>query len=128
MFDIRAARDEKAILANIKHDPNFRPPSWWSQEPLIVPQLDWLLGAYHELSTERQIGWQCGPIPVSRIREAGERILGSDSVMIQPFMAIIRVLDAAFLEYSEQQREKEQKRNARASEGPKNRASRFRRR
>ena len=118
MFDIRAARDEKAILANIKHDPNFRPPSWWSQEPLIVPQLDWLLNAYHELSTERQIGFQCGPIPVSRIRETGMRILGEDSIMIEPFTAIIRILDAAFLEYSEAQRKKEQERNARANKAP----------
>lgn len=82
-----------------------------------MPTFTWLLDAFHELSTERSIGWQCGPIPVSKIREDGEERLGLDETMIQPYTAIIRYLDSAFLEYSEQMRRKEQERSKRAADG-----------
>lgn len=105
-------------MANITADPNFKPPSWWLQgEPVMAPTFDFLLRSFHELSTERSIGWQCGPIPVSKIREDGQDRLGLDETVIEPYTAIIRYLDAAFLEYSEAQRNKEQERNKRAADG-----------
>ena len=64
--------------------------------------------AFWLLSTERQIGFSVGPIPVSKIDEYGEKH-GFDEMTLDIFRGIIRVMDVAYLGWLEKEREKNRK-------------------
>lgn len=65
--------------------------------------------AFWELSTERQIGFSAGPIPVSAIEKKGAKH-GFDDVTMIIFKHVIRELDIAYLDWLNQEREKNRKR------------------
>jgi len=80
-------------------------PSWYEEEPDIPPRVDFFLRAFWELSTERQIGFSVGPIPMSKIEEKGSRH-GFDEVTKRIFRRVIRELDTAYLDWLTKEREK----------------------
>lgn len=85
------------------------PPSWVEEEPACPPPAEAFLRAFWQLSTERQIGFTIGQIPVSKIEEYGEK-RGFDSVTLDILKQMVRALDTAFLEWVAKEREKDGKR------------------
>jgi hypothetical protein len=74
----------------------------------VPPRYEILLSEFWKLSSERQLGFSAGPIPHSRVVEAGER-LGLDSAMMPVFELIIRRMDQAFLRWVGAEQERKRK-------------------
>lgn len=68
--------------------------------------------AFWQLSTERQIGFSVGPIPVSKIEEFGEK-RGYDPITLDIFRHLIREVDAAYLDWLTKEREKKNRKRKR---------------
>ena len=66
---------------------------------------DFFLSAFWLLSTERQIGMELGEIPWSKVIEYGLH-KGLDHDMLDPFVHIIRDMDAAYLRWTGKELEK----------------------
>lgn len=64
----------------------------------MQPGDEFYLSAFWDLCTERSIGMSVGPIPWNRIREYSE-FAGLDRPNAFAFAAIIRKLDATYLEH-----------------------------
>jgi hypothetical protein len=88
------------------------PPSWYEEEPDYPPGLDFYMRAFWQLSTERQIGFSVGPIPVSKIEEFGEK-RGYDPITLDIFRHLIREVDAAYLDWLTKEREKKNRKRKR---------------
>jgi hypothetical protein len=104
---LRYERDGFAVEVLIERGQP--PPSWYEEEPDCPPGLDYYMKAFWQLSTERSIGFSVGPIPASKIEEYGER-RGFDRMTLENFIYIIRTMDAAYLDWLTQEREKNRKR------------------
>lgn len=76
--------------------------------PALEPGDEFYLRAFWDLNTTRQIGMDLGPIPWNRIVEYGERA-GLDHDLINPFVRIIRLMDAAYREWNEAEADKRRK-------------------
>lgn len=64
----------------------------------MPPHLDWFLGQFYELGSERQVGMAgVGMIPISRIYEAADRVGMVDPDDRERFVALIRACDSAYL-------------------------------
>ena len=67
------------------------------EPPSSDPALDrWIMAAFAELSTERDLGFGCGPIPASKIR-AHAALVPLDRSATETFVQVIRALDRDFL-------------------------------
>ncbi len=76
-----------------------------------MPGEDFYLQAFWSLSTERQMGMAMGPIPQSAIIAYGLRAeLDSDTMGL--FEAVIRSLDAAYIDWALQEQKKARERAA----------------
>lgn len=83
------------------------PPSWYEDmEPDIHEGDDFYLKAFNELSTCRQIGSSTGPIPWRDIVAYAERA-GLDEDMERIFSAVIKEMDAGYLDWIREKQEKE---------------------
>lgn len=84
----------KGWLKQIEHD--IEPPPQFFEQPEIEPHQKLYWDAFHELSTERQIGMGAGPIPRSAIKVYADElgIVGDD---YDPFHLIIRKMDNEYL-------------------------------
>jgi len=103
---LRYERDGFAVEVLIERGQP--PPSWYEEEPACPPGLEVYMGAFWELSTERAIGFSVGQIPVSKIEEYGER-RGYDPITLNIFKQMIRTMDAAYLTWLTNEREKKAK-------------------
>lgn len=68
------------------------------------------MAAFWQLSTERQVGFSVGQIPVSKIEEYAER-RGYDPITLDIFRQMIRTMDTAYLEWLTEEREKKARTN-----------------
>jgi hypothetical protein len=74
----------------------MEPPTWFVERPEIEPHLQFHWEAFHELSTERQIGMAMGPIPRSAIKAyADEFAMTGDE--FDEFNRIIRAVDNEYM-------------------------------
>ncbi len=83
-------------------------PDWYVDEPPHGPNDAFWLQSFWNLNTERQ--YEHGPIPWGRIVDYGVRRGLADDI-IDPFVAVVRAMDAGFTEWSAEQikRERDQK-------------------
>lgn len=79
------------------------------KEPERLPESDVYMRAFWQLSTERQVGFSVGQIPVSKIEEYGDKH-GYDCITLDIFKQMIREMDAAYLKWLDKEREKDRKR------------------
>lgn len=84
--------------------PHERLPDWFRQEPDRDPHDAWYHQAFWDLSTERQLGFSAGPIPISRILEYGQRAC-FEGDMLDVFVRIIRTMDGAYLSWVRKEQE-----------------------
>jgi hypothetical protein len=77
-------------------------PDSYLKEPIINPGDEFYLHAWFELDSERSSGMSIGPIPWSKIVEYGI-FHGIDRDVLEPFIQVIRQMDAAYLKKREQQ-------------------------
>lgn len=77
-----------------------------------APKLDfgnqWYFDVWQELSNDRQIGFGCGPIPSSSIRDYGiaEQLT---SIEIEDLRYLLRELDIEYLQYQEKKAKDKEK-------------------
>ena len=74
------------------------------EQPEIQPAHLWIWKAFHELTTERDLGFGVGPIPWQRIREYGDRE-GLDESEFETFREVIRALDTEYLKHANKPRD-----------------------
>ena len=80
-------------------------PSWFNDQPVHNRGDDWYLERFWELSSERQIGMELGPIPFSKIKEtASEWQLSTRTA--EGFTMIIRAMDREYLKWIEKEKAK----------------------
>jgi len=82
-----------------------KPPSWYLEEPHLLPGCEFYLRAFWDLSTERQIGNTTGPIPVSQIRAYAARYQLEEQAT-KHLEEIIRTTDRAYLKWAAEQQAK----------------------
>ena len=84
-------------------------PQWYLEEPELLPGDVFYLEAFRSLGTERQIGVAQGPIPDSKIIDYGQRA-GLDRDVIDGLLVpVIREMDTEYLEWSNEQSDREAK-------------------
>jgi len=95
-FDLQYFDKEWSIKAGIAKG---RPlPEWINDEPPRLPNENFYLRAFNDLTTCRDVGTSIGPIPWRDIFVyAGFKGLEHD--LIDPFIQIIREMDSAYLDY-----------------------------
>lgn len=81
-------------------------PTWYRERPELCPELHPMHVAFWRLSTERQLGMSCGPIPESKIREYATEELGLDQEAARIFRDQIRAMDRAYLKWTRDEQEK----------------------
>jgi len=81
------------------------PPAWFDDAPDILPGHEFFLKAFWELSTERQIGFAIGPIPVSRVRTYAAQN-GLDEQSTELLVHVVRSMDGAYLKWVADERRK----------------------
>jgi hypothetical protein len=80
-------------------------PAWVDEEPDAEPGDSFYMESFWELSTERQLGFTVGPIPITAIHfYAG--VKGLPSSMMGLFEAVIRAMDQTYLKWAEETRKK----------------------
>ena len=83
-------------------------PAWVDEEPATAPGDSFYMQAFWDLSTERQLGFTVGPIPVSRIHSyPGVRHMSP--AMMWMFESVIRAMDSAYRDWAESERDKANK-------------------
>lgn len=85
-------------------------PEWYQDEPQLWPGDEFYLRAFYELSTCRGVGMSAGPIPWN-IAVMYAQYQGLDADSIQPFIDIIRKLDAVYLDDAAAEMEKAARQN-----------------
>lgn len=106
---MRYQRDGHAAETLIER--GVKPPDWYHEEPDLFPFADFYLDSFWELSTERQLGMSVGPIPASKRDEyAGKKGLVGYSAEL--FNLVIKALDAAFMNHTVEEQEKQRQRNS----------------
>lgn len=81
------------------------------EKPELEPGEDFYIGAFWDLSTERQVGMVLGRIPYSRARAYGRRA-GLRGAMLDAFWVIIRELDDGYSEWMSQEYKKNRQTDA----------------
>ncbi len=85
-------------------DKGRAPPAWFLNYPEELPGDDVWLGAFWNLTTERQVGMATGPIPYSKTTEYATA-LGLGGGMLRIFHALIRAMDSAYLGWIQKQQD-----------------------
>lgn len=99
-WDLRYARDGFSVAAAEAKGRAL--PEWYVDRPVEQPGDDFFLEAFADLSTCRPVGLAVGPIPWDRIvAYARWRSLGA--ALEATFVAVIRQMDDAFVEWSAEQ-------------------------
>lgn len=73
-------------------------PEWYLDEPELIPGDDFFLSAFHQLSTERQIGDVPGSIPWSKIVQYSDRRGLEPDVSVLLEHVIMR-MDSAYIQW-----------------------------
>lgn len=84
-------------------------PKWLEEEPLPCVGDDFYMRSFWDLCTERQYGMGPGPIPRSKMVEYGQQA-GLDEVMLEAFCAIMRAMDAVWMDWQGKEAEKQRNR------------------
>ncbi len=85
-------------------------PDWIEDEPVKMWSDGFYMKAFHELSTERQLGFTVGPIPMSAIRSyPGLEALSP--AMIVLFETVIQRMDSTYRDWAESERKKANKKS-----------------
>lgn len=85
------------------------PPKALASKPRTWPHLEWVLEAFLDLTSSRQIGWGIGPIPVSEVTAYCDLVGMADPVSRIEFLRLIRAMDNASLAHEGRKREVERK-------------------
>lgn len=85
-----------------------RLPNWYLDEPQIVGIESFYINSYWDLSSTRR--FQDGPIPWDKIVEYGKQ-KGLEYGILDSFVAIVRAMDAAFLEWRREQADRQRNQN-----------------
>lgn len=92
-------------------------PAWTNDRPELLPGEEFYLNAFWDLNTERHVGMSLGHIPCSKIRAYGAAA-GLDSDTMELFVAVIRVMDSAFIKWAIEQQERARKHAAQPTKPP----------
>jgi hypothetical protein len=107
LWELRFARDGWAIESGqYQRSHAGRVPDWYQKEPTVNVADRFWLDSFFELSTCRHYGATAGPIPWNMIVEYGERKQLEPS-MIDILLKVIRVLDLAWMDWKEEQRDRQ---------------------
>jgi len=83
-------------------------PQWYLEQPQLVEGDAFYIKAFWNLHTCRSFGMGLGPIPWDKII-AYCHYKGLDEELVEPFVVIIRSMDAAYLDWSNKETEKRAK-------------------
>lgn len=81
-------------------------PTWYMEEPCLLPGDEFYLKAFWDLNTERAIGFSIGPIPWKSIVEYATWSQLADDVA-RTFVYTMREMDSAYLKHVADKQEKE---------------------
>ena len=84
------------------------PPAWMEDKPLMLEGDQFYMRSFWDLSTERQIGFTVGPIPVNSIYSYACAKGIPSSIMVL-FETVIRAMDQTYLKWAEETRKKANK-------------------
>lgn len=79
-------------------------PKWYLDEPPTQPLDDFYLRSFWDLNSTRQ--YEFGPVPWDKIVEYGCH-LGLDADIIDSFVALIRAMDAGFLQWAKDETDRQ---------------------
>jgi hypothetical protein len=82
-------------------------PTDFLEEPQLPDGCEWLMQAFWDLSTERQVGMTLGPIPMSRVDALADRS-GLDRDNADTLRRAVRAMDREFLKWAAAKAKKEE--------------------
>lgn len=103
MWELRCARDNFSLEAAAEKGREL--PSWYLEEPQLLPGDHFYLKAFRDLHTCRSHGMSLGPIPWTAVLLYAEWI-ELDHDLVEPFVYIIRSMDVAYQDWINKEQER----------------------